>query len=238
METVLGFIPLNWETLGKYAPAMFHGLWVTIQIVGISLLVGAALSVPITFGRLSRNPVLSRLSYAYVYFFRGTPLIAQLYLVYFGAGQFRYPLQDLGLWWFFRDGFYCVLFVFSLNTAAYQAEILRGGIQNVAKGQTEAAQALGLGPVVTFFKIILPQALISSLRPYGNEIVLMIKGSAIASVVAIFDLMGATKLAFSRSFDLEVYIFAAVIYYVFVKIISLGWDWIERRLTRHLRYEN
>ena len=226
---------MDMELLIKYGPKMLAGLMVTLQIVGISLAFGAVLSVPIAMARLSKNKILRGVSYAYVYFFRGSPLLAQLYLVYYGAGQLRWPLSDAGLWWFFRDAWYCTVFVFTLNTAAYQAEILRGGIQGVPKGQLEAAQALGLGKMVTFFKVVLPQALISSLRPYGNEVILMIKGSAIASVVTIFDLMGSAKLAFSRTFDFEIYFIAAIMYLIVVEIIRFTWERLDRRLTRHLR---
>ncbi len=219
----------------KYGPRMVDGLIVTLQLVGISLLVGALISLPITAMRLSSNKALRVISYIYVYFFRGSPLLAQLFLVYYGSGQLRPFFQDIGLWWFFRDAWYCALFVFSLNTAAYQAEILRGGILGVDRGQREAAKAFGLGPAVTFFKVILPQALISTLRPYGNEVILMIKGSAIASVVTIFDLLGATKLAFSRTFDFEIFLLAALMYLAVVEVIRFVWERMDRRLTRHLR---
>ena len=226
---------MDTELLIKYGPKMLAGLIVTLQLVGVSLAIGAALSIPLAIMRLSKNTILRAVSYVYVYFFRGSPLLAQLFLVYYGSGQLRDTLSDAGLWWFFRDAWYCTIFVFSLNTAAYQAEILRGGIKGVASEQLEAANALGLGKVVTFFKVVLPQALISSLRPYGNEVILMIKGSAIASVVTIFDLMGASKLAFSRTFDFEVYFIAAVMYLIVVEIIRFSWDRMDRSLTRHLR---
>ncbi|VAV87393.1 ABC transporter, permease protein (cluster 3, basic aa/glutamine/opines) [hydrothermal vent metagenome] len=219
----------------KYGPRMVDGLIVTLQLVGISLVIGALISLPVTAMRLSSNKALRVISYIYVYFFRGSPLLAQLFLVYYGSGQLRPFFQDIGLWWFFRDAWYCALFVFSLNTAAYQAEILRGGILGVDRGQHEAAKAFGLGPAVTFFKVILPQALISTLRPYGNEVILMIKGSAIASVVTIFDLLGATKLAFSRTFDFEIFLLAALMYLAVVEVIRFVWERMDRRLTRHLR---
>lgn len=219
----------------KYGPRMLHGLWVTLQLVGISLALGAILSLPIAAMRMSSNKILRGISFGYVYFFRGSPLIAQLFLIYYGAGQLRPFLQDVGMWGIFREAWYCAILIFSLNTAAYQAEILRGGIMGVDIGQREAAQAMGLNKIVTFFKITLPQALISSLRPYGNEVILMIKGSAIASVITIFDLMGETKLAFSRTFDFSVYLAAAVIYLIIVEIIRISWEKMDRRLTRHLR---
>jgi polar amino acid transport system permease protein len=234
---LIAFLISNYDQAfyDRYTPKFINGFIVTVQIVSLSLVLGALISLPVTFGRLSRNPLAGVPSYAFVYFFRGTPLIAQTFLVYYGAGQFRPELQDIGLWWFFRDAFNCVIFTFSLNTAAYQAEILRGAIQNVEKGQSEAGESLGMPRWLVFWKIILPQALIVALRPYGNEIVLMIKGSAIASIVTVYDLMGETRRAFSRTFDFQTYIWAAIIYLVMVEILRRLWDLLEARLTRHLK---
>ncbi|MBO6511540.1 MAG: ABC transporter permease subunit, partial [Roseibium sp.] len=161
--------------------------------------------------------------------------LAQTFLIYYGFGSFRPELQSIGLWWFFRDAFYCVVFAFSLNTSAYQAEILRGAVQNITKGQWEGAAALGLSRPVTFFKVILPQALMVALRPYGNEIILMIKGSAIAAIITIYDVMGETRRAYSRTYDFQAYIWAAVIYLMIVETLRRVWDRIEARLTRHLK---
>ena len=152
------------------------GLRVTLTLVAISIVLGGILSLPIAYGRMSKNKVLSWFAYGYVYFFRGTPLITQLFLVYYGLGSFRPYLEAVGLWSLFKDAWFCALFTFTLNTAAYQAEILRGAIESVPRGQHEGAAALGLPQRVAFFKIILPQAMIVALRPYGNEIILMIKG--------------------------------------------------------------
>lgn len=218
----------------KYWPKYIDGFIVTLEIVGLSLLIGAALSIPIAAARSSRFAVLRNLAYGYVYFFRGTPLLAQTYLFYYGMGSFSDQLEAIGLWWFFRDAFYCVVFTFSLNTSAYQAEILRGAIENVQKGQWEGGQALGLSKPVIFFKIILPQALMVALRPYGNEIILMLKGSAIAAIITIFDIMGETRRAYSRSYDFQAYIWAAVLYLFLVELLRRLWDKFEARLTRHL----
>ena len=220
--------------LGRYGDKYVQGFLVTLQIVGLSLFIGALLSVPIAAARSSSWKIFSAPAYAYVYFFRGTPLLAQTFLIYYGAGTFRPELQSVGLWAFFRDAWYCVIFAFSLNTAAYQAEILRGAIKNVPKGQWEGAEALGLSKPVIFFKVILPQALMVALRPYGNEIILMIKGSAIASIVTIYDLMGETRRAYSRTYDFQAYIWAAVAYLFIVETLRRIWDKIEARLTRHL----
>ena len=223
------------DLYARYLPKLFEGLVVTLILVALSLFFGALLSVPFAFGRMSKNPVFWGIAYAYVYFFRGTPLIAQVFLVYYGAGEFRGFFDAIGLWWFFSEPFYCAVFTFSLNTSAYQAEILRGAIQSVPRGQWEGGAAMGLPKHVVLWKIILPQALITSLRPYGNEIVLMIKGSAIASIVTVFDLMGETRRAFSRTFDFQIYLWAAVIYLIMVETLRRVWDQLELRLTRHLK---
>lgn len=223
------------ELVARYGPKMISGLGVTLALVGTSLVCGAVLSVPIAFARMARGRLVRALAYAYVYFFRGTPLLAQTFLVYYGLGSFREELEAVGLWSFFRDAWNCAVFAFTLNTSAYQAEILRGAIQSVPAGQAEAGKALGLPTWLIFRKIILPQAMIVALRPYGNEIILMIKGSAIVAIITVYDLMGETRRAFSRTFDFQTYLWAAVMYLVMVETLRLGWDRLEVRLTRHLK---
>ena len=231
------FIISGWSSdkIAQYGPKYISGLTVTLTLVGFSIVCGAILSVPLAFGRMSKNKFIGALSYGYVYFFRGTPLIAQLFLIYYGLGSFRPELQAIGLWGFFREAWYCALFAFSLNTAAYQAEILRGAIESVPRGQWEGAAALGLSKIQTFRKIIMPQAMIVALRPYGNEIILMIKGSAIVAIVTVFDLMGETRRAFSRTFDFQTYIWAAIFYLIIVEALRNIWNLLEARLTRHLK---
>ena len=231
------FVVDSWspEKFAKYGPSFLSGLRVTLTLVSISIVLGAILSLPIAYGQMTKNKVLSWIAYGYVYFFRGTPLITQLFLVYYGLGSFRPYLEAVGLWSLFKDAWFCALFTFTLNTAAYQAEILRGAIESVPRGQHEGAAALGLPKGVAFFKIILPQAMIVALRPYGNEIILMIKGSAIVAIVTVFDLMGETRRAFSRTYDFQMYLWAAVLYLIMVELLRNLWAWIETRLTRHLK---
>lgn len=228
------FSAWNPELFTKYAPSYLSGLRVTLTLVAVSIVLGAILSLPICYARMSKNRVLNAVSYGYVYFFRGTPLLAQTFLIYYGFGSFRPQLEAIGLWSFFREAWYCAVFAFALNTAAYQAEILRGAIESVGKGQWEAASALGLSKLQTLYKIVLPQALIVALRPYGNEIILMIKGSAIVAIITVYDLMGETRRAFSRTFDFQTYLWAALLYLSLVEALRHLVDWIERRITRHL----
>ncbi|MGI6853476.1 ABC transporter permease [Mesorhizobium sp. 1B3] len=230
------FLAWNPELFDRYAGNYLRGLGVTLSLVVISVVAGAVLSIPVAYGRMSDNRLVSALAYAYVYFFRGTPLLAQTYLVYYGLGSFRPELDAVGLWWFFREAWYCAIFAFALNTAAYQAEILRGAIDSIPRGQWEGAEALGLSKLQTVRKIILPQALIVALRPYGNEIILMIKGSAIVAIITVYDLMGETRRAYARSFDFQTYIWAALLYLAVVEALRNATEWAERRLTRHLTY--
>ena len=219
----------------RYGPRYLSGLATTVTLVGEAIILGAILSLPLAFARMSNNRILRGIAYSYVYVFRGTPLLAQLFLIYYGLGSFRPQLEAVGLWWFFREAWYCGLLSLTLNTAAYQAEILRGAIQSVPRGQYEGAAALGLPKSVAFRKVILPQALIVALRPYGNEIILMIKGSAVVAIVTVYDLMGETRYAFSRTFDYQTYLWAAILYLAIVETLRHIWAWLEARLTRHLK---
>lgn len=219
----------------KYLLWYWQGLQTTVILVSISIVLGAILSVPIACMRMSKNRLLNAIAYGYVYFFRGTPLLAQAFLVYYGFGAFRPELQAAGLWWFFREAWYCAVFAFTLNTSAYQAEILRGAIESVPRGQWEGAASLGLHKWTTMRKVILPQALIVALRPYGNEIILMIKGSAVVALITVYDLMGMTRRIYSSSFDFQAYIWAGIIYMMIVEALRYGTEWIERRITVHLK---
>ena len=233
-DDLIGLV-LNPDLLERYGPRFLDGLLVTAKLVAISFTLGAVLGLLLALARMSRSRILQRLSASYIYFFRGSPLLAQLFLLYYGLGSLKAFWQDVGLWWFFRDAWYCTLLAFTLNTAAYQAEIFRGSLLAVAPGQYEAADALGLKRSTTFFKVILPQSLVVAIGPLGNELILMIKASAIASLVTIYDLMGVTKLAFSRSFDFQIYLWAAVLYLLIVESVRRALKRIEARLGRHLR---
>ncbi|MBN9450546.1 MAG: ABC transporter permease [Bosea sp.] len=225
---------LGSEVFQNYGCRMASGLWVTFELVAISVAIGFFLALGLAIARLYGSRWARVAVSGYTTFLRGTPLLCQLFLVYYGFGQFREFWQDTGLWWFFREPFYCAVFTFTVNTAAYQAEILRGAIQSVPRGQFEGALSLGLHRWATLRLVVLPQAMILALRPLGNELIVMIKSSAIVSLVTLFDLMGSTRLAFARSFDLSIYLYAALIYLVLVEIIRRVWDRLEIRLSRHM----
>ena len=219
----------------RYGPRLFQGFLVTLELVGISVLLGALLALPVAMARRAANPVLRGLAFAYIFFFRGTPLLAQVYLVYYGSGQFREAFEAWGIWWFFREAWYCAVLTFTLNTAAYSAEIIRGGIDSVPPGEIEAGRAIGMSRRQLYLRVILPSAYRIALPAYGNEIILMVKASAIASIITIFDLMGETRLAFSRSFRLEIYFVAAAFYLALTLAFERAWAALEARLNPQRR---
>lgn len=224
----------NIELIERYGWRIVDGLWITMQVVGISAVLGFILAYPICKARMSRNLILSGLALSYVTFFRGTPLLAQLYLFYYGAGEIRQELTEIGLWTFFREAYFCCLFAFTLNTAAYQAEIMRGAISSVPRGQIEAAMALGLSRYRVARHIVWPQAFLVALRPLGNELIAIIKASALAAIVTLLDLMGQTRFIFARTFDFSIYLYAALIYLALTETIRRVWNRLERAFGRHL----
>lgn len=222
------------DLLQRYGPRMLDGLVITIKLVALSFTLGMVLGLFLAIGRMSKVKLVQYSCRTYIYFFRGSPLLAQLFLLYYGLGSLRPFWQDVGLWWFFRDAWYCSLLAFTLNTAAYQAEIFRGSLMAIPKGQYEACQSLGLGSVTAMLRVILPQSMLVAIGPLGNELILMIKASAIASLVTVYDVMGVARLAFSRSFNFEVYLWAAILYLIMVEIIRRVLRRIETRLSRHV----
>lgn len=233
LQALAGFV-VNIELLSSYGWRILLGLKMTAVVVSLSVSIRFVLAFPLCAARLSRNPVISWAALAYVTFFRGTPLLCQLYLVYYGGGELRAEIDALGLWWFFRDAYYCCILAFSLNTAAYQSEIIRGAVRAIPKGQIEAARALGLSRLRIFRHVVLPQAALIALRPLGNELISMIKASALAAIVTLLDLMGQTRFIFARTFDFSVYLYCAAIYLVLTEAVRRAVNRIERALSRHL----
>lgn len=223
------------DLLMRYSSQLFAGASMTLQITAIAVVFALCLSLPLAILRRSTRLYSRWPIQLYVSFFRGTPLLAQLFLVYYGSGQFRSELTDLGVWWFFRDPYYCALLTFILNSTAYQIEILRGGLQAVPTGEVEAGIALGLSRGSLYKKIILPNAYRIAFPALGNEIILLLKGSAVVSVITVLDVMGQTRRIFSQTFDMSVYLWAAVLYLLMTTAFVLLWRRLEKHLTRHMR---
>ncbi|MDP7343549.1 MAG: ABC transporter permease subunit, partial [Alphaproteobacteria bacterium] len=161
-------------------PALLDGMAMTVQLISLSLALGICLAIPLALGRVSRFAVLWMPVYAFIFVFRGTPLLVQIFIVYYGLAQSEAVRESI-FWPFFKEAYWCAIFTFTLNTSAYTAEILRGAIQAVPHGEIEAARALGMSRPTILRRITVPRAFRLALPAYGNEIILMLKGSALAS---------------------------------------------------------
>ncbi len=224
---------IHWDLFERFGPRMADGFVVTLELAFGSVALALLLAVPAALGRVFAANPLNAALFAYTYVFRGTPLLAQLFLIYYGSAQFQESLSAVGLWWLFRDPFFCSLLTFTLNTAAYQTEIFAGAIRAVPRGQVEAARAAAMPPVMTARRIILPQAARIALRPFGNELILMVKASALASAVTVYDLLATAKMAFQRTYDFQAYIAAAAVYVLTVEVIRRLVNLLDARLNRH-----
>ncbi|TWB22677.1 amino acid ABC transporter membrane protein 2 (PAAT family) [Nitrospirillum amazonense] len=212
-------------------PQFVTGTWLTVQLVALSLLVGLVLATLVAVMRLSHLAPLSWVARGYIYVFRSTPLLVQIFLIYYGLGQFDAVRQSL-LWPLLREPYWCAIIAFVLNTGAYTAEIMRGGIEAVPHGQVEAARACGMGGGLLFRRIILPQAFRLALPAYGNEIILMLQGSALASTITLMELTGVAKAIAARTFQpIEVFCLAGTVYLGMSFLITRGVQLAERRLT-------
>ena len=220
--------------LSTYGWDFLSGTFLTIQLVVISAVAGFLIAVPVALGRLSRNRLVRWLTTAYSLFFRGTPLLVQIFLVYFGLGQFE-VVRDSFLWPVLREAYVCALITFSLNTAAYSGEIVRGGILAVPRGEVEAARAAGMSTFTTYRLVILPRAFSIVLPAYSNEVIILMKGTALASTITLLELMGMAQLAASDTYQpILVFGIAGIIYYMLTLVISAIFRWLEKRYNRYL----
>ena len=224
------------ESLDQY----LAGLWLTLHLVGLSCAIGLAVAVPLAVARVSRSPVVYGPVAAYTWFFRGTPMLVQLLLIYYGLGQLEWVQAqwEAGnpFWLLFREPYFCALLAFALNTCAYTTEIIAGSIRNVPHGEVEAAKAVGMSSFVMFRRILLPSALRRAIPAYSNEVILMLQGSSIASAITLVDLTGAARNVYSKHFaPFEAFVFAGLIYMVLTFALVGLFQLAERRWLGHLR---
>ena len=227
---------MDFQIIIDSLPAMIGGMGLTIQLTLLSLFIGLAAAVPLGLMRVSKYPLLWMPAYGYILFFRGTPLLVQLFLVYYGSGQFRDQLESLGLWVFFREAYFCAILSLSLNTAGYTAEILRGAIRAVPGGEVEAAKACGMHGVLLYRRIILPKAFRLSLQAYSNEVVFLFQATSLVSIITLMDLTGIARVIAARTFDIyEIYITAGLLYLCVTYGILYVFRKVEHRWSAHLR---
>ena len=227
---------MDYQVIIDNFPRLLDGLWLTIEITAISLVIGGLLAIPLALMRVSKNPLIWMPTYGYIFFFRGTPLLVQIFLIYYGSGQFRPVLQELGLWVFFREAYICALFTLTLNTAAYSAEIFRGAIQAVTHGEVEAARACGMSGWLLYRRIVLPKAFRLALPAYSNEVVFLFQSTSLVSIITLMDLTGIARVVVARTFDVyEIYITAGLMYLVVTYGILGIFRKTEHHLSGHLR---
>ena len=186
---------MTWEIFIKWLPSFIDGAWLTLQLVGVSVITGLILAVPLGIARPA--PGGAGIAYGYIFFFRGTPLLVQLFLVYYGMAQFDIVRQS-ALWPYLRDPYWCAIITMTLHTAAYIAEIIRGAIQNVPHGEVEAARALGMSRSPLLH--IIRRATRIGLPAYSNEVILMLKASALASTITLLELTGMARKIAARTY--------------------------------------
>lgn len=193
-------------------PLYAEGAWTTLQLLVASLAIGLAAAIPLAVLRSMPSPWVSRPVQAFTYVIRGTPLLVQLFLLYYGLAQFDI-VRGSALWPWLSSAWFCAIAAFAINTGAYTTEILHGAIKALPAGEIEAAKALGMSRGVMLRRIVLPSALRRSLPAYGNEVVMMLHGTSLASVVTLMDLTGAAREINSRYYlPFEAFITAALIY--------------------------
>ena len=220
-------------------PQLAGGLGLTLELTAISLCAGFVIAVPVAMMRVSGNVALNATATAYIFFFRGSPLLVQLFLIYYGSGQFRFLLQDLGLWPLFREAYFCALLALTLNTGAYAAEIFRGAIQAVPRGEIEAGRATGMSGWKLYRSIILPQGFRLALPAYTNEVVFLFQATSLVSIITLMDVTGVARAIVARTFDVyEIYLTAGAIYLVVTYSFLWLFRLLEYRLSGHLRDRN
>ena len=225
-------LTIVWESL----PRLLGGTVLTLEITFLSLLAGLCLAVPVAVARLSYRRILWMPAYGYMLYFRGTPLLVQLFLVYYGSGQFQPLLDQAGVWFLFREAYFCALLTLTLNTAAYTAEILRGAISAVPRGEIEAARSLGMSGLLLYRRIILPKAFRLALPAYTNEAIFLLQATSLVSVITLLDLTGVARIIVARSFEpYKLYITVALIYLAITYLVAFVARRAERHLSAHLR---
>lgn len=220
----------EWELLLKWTPKMFEGVQLTLELLAIAVVAGLTLAVPLGIARASRHWYVRALPYAYIFFFRGTPLLLQLFIVYYGLAQFD-AVRQSALWPYLRDPYWCALVTMTMHTAAYIAEILRGAIHAIPVGEVEAARSLGMSKRQALLHIILPRAARIALPAYSNEIILMLKASAVVYTVTLFDIMGMTRTINARTYEnMLFFCYAGVLYLLITLVLTRGFRLAERWL--------
>ena len=222
---------MDLELIATSLPKLLSAAIVTLKLLSLSLFFGIFIGLLFAILRLNKNPFLSKFAYGYSYVFRGTPLLVQIFIIYFGLGQIEY-FRTTFLWVIFKEPYWCAIIAFALNTGAYTSEILRSAFQTIKPGIIEAGKSLGISNKIIFYKIQIPVAIRQSLPAYGNEIILMMKGTSLASTVTLMDITGVAKYIISTTFKpIEVFIVAGGIYLFMTFLIHNLIKYLEKKYS-------
>ena len=219
-----------WDSL----PLYFAGLLTTLQLLGIALAFGLLAALPLGLMRVSKNPWVNLPAWLYTYVIRGTPMLVQLYLIYYGLAQFP-AVRESFLWPWLSSATFCACLAFAINTSAYTAEIIAGSLKATPAGEIEAARAMGMSKVKMYRRILLPSALRRALPQYSNEVIMMLQTTSLASSVTLVDITGAARAVNSESFlPFEAFITAGVFYLCLTFILVRLFKLAERRWLGYL----
>jgi arginine/ornithine transport system permease protein len=210
-------------------------MFTTIELLVISVILGLIISVLLANLKNSKIPMLKKIIGIFTYYFRGTPLLIQIFLIYYGIGQFVW-IRDSFLWYFFQKPYFCAILALTLNNTAYTTEIIYNAIITTDNGEIEAAKAFGMTKYQSILYIIMPSALRRSIPAYSNEIIFMLHATSLVSVITILDITGVAKMVYSRYFiPFEAFIMAAI-FYVFLSLIIIKlFRFLEKKYMRYLK---
>ena len=219
------------ELMANSFPKLLSATLITLKLLSLSLIVGLLIGLIFAILRLNKNIFINKFAYGYSYLFRGTPLLVQIFIIYYGLGNIEY-LRTTFLWVILKEPYWCAIIAFSLNTGAYTSEILRSAFQTIKPGIIEAGKSLGIPSKIIFYKIQIPIAIRQSLPAYGNEIILMLKGTSLASTVTLMDLTGVAKYIISTTFKpIEVFIVAGGIYLFMTFVVHNVIKFLEKKYS-------
>ena len=219
------------ELMVNSLPKLLSASLITLKLLSLSLIGGLFIGLLFAILRINKNILINKFAYGYSYLFRGTPLLVQIFIIYYGLGNIDY-LRTTFLWVILKEPYWCAIIAFSLNTGAYTSEILRSAFQTIKPGVIEAGKSLGITSKIIFYKIQIPIAIRQSLPAYGNEIILMLKGTSLASTVTLMDLTGVAKYIISTTFKpIEVFIVAGGIYLFMTFVIHNLIKFLEKKYS-------
>ncbi|WP_287030786.1 ABC transporter permease [Pseudomonas sp. UBA6310] len=225
---------LDFSVIWDSLPLYFGGVLVTLKLLAIALVTGLAVAIPLALMRVSRQPAINFPAWLYTYVIRGTPMLVQLFLVYYGLAQFALVRESL-LWPYLSNATFCACLAFAINTSAYTAEILAGSLKATPHGEIEAARAMGMSRARLYRRILLPSALRRALPQYSNEVIMMLHTTSLASIVTLIDITGAARTVSSQYYlPFEAFITAGVFYLCLTFILVRLFKLAERRWLAYL----